>query len=298
MESAKQNKSRMLFIALTLQLMLYLIQELAVNAVYLAFEKSLTAYLAASVISVPFVFLLPLYLYCKLTGYRPFRNDFKKNESSHPQAEFSVKNIWHFIFAAAAVISAVNLLGMLTDTVISLFGKLSAQNLPQGAVPLTLTFIKTVLFAPILEEMLFRGAVIHAFSDRSDKFKILISATLFALMHYDLAALPYAFGAGLVISYFAVTKRSIKYGIALHFVSNLTTFIFSLLTVTIDPALYSTISAITFWILLAVALVGGALLLISSRRSEAECPAGFAEPFPRELILYIAFAAVMSVLNF
>lgn len=296
----EQNRKRSysLSIALALHILLYIIQSFAVNAIYRAFDKSLTAYMAASVLTVPFVFLTPLYLYCKRSGYRPFKNDFSDASACNEQRGSVFKSIIGFIVAASAVVTAVNIFGMLTDAVISLFGEIPSATLPQGAFQFALTFVKTVLLAPLLEEMLFRGAVLHAFADRSDRFKILLSASLFALMHYSLTALPYAFAAGLVISFFAVKNRSVKYGLALHFVSNLMTFIFSLLAAFIEPALYSIVSNAAFWAFFAITLAGGARMLISSRKYNVTAEQAVSSTsLPTELILYIGFAAIMSVLN-
>ncbi|MBE6610564.1 MAG: CPBP family intramembrane metalloprotease [Ruminococcaceae bacterium] len=295
MRNTKQNKSEILLIAFLMQLTLYLAQGLIVTAVS-DFGRLRYEYMLASVLTVPFVFLLPLWFYCRFSGYRPFRNDFENPNSSHPQRRITFKGLCYFVFAAAAVISAVNLAGMLTDSLLTLFGKPAEHELPSGAAQFALTFIKTVIFAPVFEELLFRGAIFHAFSDRSDRFKILLSASLFALMHYDLLALPYAFGAGLAISYFSVTKRSVKYGLVLHLISNLTTFVFSALAATIEPALYGKVSTVTFWILLAIALAGLAQVFVTSRRGASERSAELPEPFPRELIIYMIFAAIWSVL--
>ena len=295
----EQNRKRSysLSIALALHLLLYIIQSFAVNAVYLAFDKSLTAYMAASVLTVPFVFLTPLYLYCKRSDYRPFKNDFSDASASNAWRGYVFKDIIGFIVAASAVVTAVNLFGMLTDAVLSLFGEIPTATLPQGALQFALTFVKTVLLAPLLEEMLFRGAVFHAFADRSDRFKILLSASLFALMHYSLTSLPYAFAAGLVISFFAVKKRSVKYGLALHFVSNLMTFIFSVLAAFIEPALYGIVSNAAFWLFFAITLAGGAQMVLSTKGKSVTEEKRASTALPTEMMVYFAFAAIMSVLN-
>ena len=296
MNSTNKTRQEFLLIALLLQLSLYFLQGVIVSSAS-DFGKLTTVYMVASLITVPFVFLLPLQFYCKFSGYRPFKNEFSDAEMQKNDRP-KLPHAFIFIAAVAGVVTAVNLLGMLTDSVMALFGEVTASTLPQGALQFALTFIKTVIFAPILEETLFRGAIIHAFYDRSDRFKILLSASLFALMHYNLSALPYAFGAGVVISYFAVTKRSIKYGLALHFASNLTTFIFSVLASTIEPALYGIVSGVAFWLFLAIALVGCAQLIINVKRSSAEILTYETKSFPGEMVIYIIFAAFMCILNF
>ena len=297
MSSTKNNRCELLLIALLMQLGLYLVQGIIVGVIS-DHGKQPMAYMIASVITVPFVFLLPLWFYCKYSGYRPFKNDFGVPPEVKLKTQSGLKAIIEFIAGASAVISAVNVLGMLTDSVLSLFTELPPSTLPQNATEFVLIFVKTVLLAPILEQLLFRGAIVHAFNDKSDRFKIIISAVLFALMHYRFTALPYAFGAGIVISFFAVRKKSIKYGLALHLVSNLTTFIFSVLVSELDPRIYSIVSAAAFWFFLAVTLAGGAQLFLSMREKAARNEPKVYEPMPTEIIFYMILAAIFSVLNF
>ena len=298
MYSQKQSRASYLGLVLFLQLLLYFAQSVAVSALYNACGKQAIVYMAASCVTVPFVFLIPLWSYCKKTSYRPFKNEFETAEASCPQTGFSASSVLFFIFAVCAVISAVNVVGLITDALLSLFGAERSSTLPAGVWEFALTFVKTVVFAPILEELLFRGAIVHAFSDRSDRFKILISALLFALMHYSALSLPYTFVAGAVISFFAVKWRSLKYSIALHLCFNLTTFLLSVMAVMLAPDVYSAVSLVLFWVFLAVAAIGGLWLLIKARGRSYEAKPSAVGAIAPELVLYVIFALILSVLNF
>jgi membrane protease YdiL (CAAX protease family) len=237
-------------------------------------------------------------VYCKKTGYRPFKNEFESSEKAFSQSRGNLHSVFVFLFAVCAVVSAVNVVGSLTDVVLSLFGVERASTLPANIGEFALTFVKTVIFAPVLEELLFRGAIIHAFSDRSDRFKIIVSALLFALMHYSILTLPYAFAAGGIISFFAVKQKSLKYSIVLHFCFNLTTFLFSVMAAILASDVYSAVSLVSFCVFLAIAVCGGVRELLIARGKDREVKRGVSGALAPEIMLYIIFAAVVSIINF
>ncbi len=79
--------------------------------------------------------------------------------------------------------------------------------------------------APVVEELLFRGAVLRSFQPFGKRFAIVFSALLFGLFHGNLVQIPFAFLTGLVLGYTAV-EYSIAWAMLLHFINN---GIFSLL---------------------------------------------------------------------
>ena len=79
--------------------------------------------------------------------------------------------------------------------------------------------------APVVEELLFRGAVLRSFQPFGKRFAIVFSALLFGLFHGNLIQIPFAFLTGLVLGYTAV-EYSIVWAMLLHFINN---GIFSLL---------------------------------------------------------------------
>lgn len=86
-----------------------------------------------------------------------------------------------------------------------------------GTVPM---FIYTCFLAPIVEEMVFRGAILNALKPYGRVFAIITSAVLFGFFHGDLDQGLFAFCVGLVLGYLA-SEYSIVWSILLHITNNL-----------------------------------------------------------------------------
>lgn len=82
------------------------------------------------------------------------------------------------------------------------------------------------LFAPFVEEVVFRGAVLRALLPRmkSRWGAIAISAALFSLVHMNPAQMPYAFTAGLLLGWLYSRTGSILPGVAYHWMNNTLVF--------------------------------------------------------------------------
>lgn len=83
-----------------------------------------------------------------------------------------------------------------------------------------LFFIEIGVCAPLCEEMAVRGAVMQPLRKYGDRFAILASATVFAVMHGNLVQAPFAFLAGLALGYVVCVTESIWTGVLLHFANN------------------------------------------------------------------------------
>ena len=81
-------------------------------------------------------------------------------------------------------------------------------------------FLYASVFAPIWEELLFRGYVLRTLQPYGKRFAILGSAFLFGLFHGNLLQTPYALIMGLVLGYVTV-EYSIWGAILLHMFNNL-----------------------------------------------------------------------------
>ena len=82
------------------------------------------------------------------------------------------------------------------------------------------------LFAPFVEETVFRGAVLRTLLPRmkSRWAAIAISAALFSLVHMNPAQMPFAFVAGLMLGWLYSRTGSILPGVAYHWVNNTMVF--------------------------------------------------------------------------
>ncbi len=87
-------------------------------------------------------------------------------------------------------------------------------------------FVTLCLFAPFVEEMVFRGAVLRKLLSTSRKpwAAITVSALLFALIHINPAQMPFAFVAGLFLGWMYWRTGSIVPGVVYHFVNNSVVF--------------------------------------------------------------------------
>jgi len=81
--------------------------------------------------------------------------------------------------------------------------------------------VATVLVAPFVEEMFFRGFLFQGFRQRYNWNKAaILSSVIFALFHLQLVSLIPTFAIGYVLSYVYHKSNSIWPGIILHFLVN------------------------------------------------------------------------------
>ncbi len=81
-------------------------------------------------------------------------------------------------------------------------------------------FLFSVILAPILEELIFRKALIDRAIVLGDKTAILLSGFLFGLFHGNFSQLFYAFGLGCILAYVYIRTGKVKYTISLHMAIN------------------------------------------------------------------------------
>lgn len=295
----KFSKQKALGITLTLQLLIYCVCALLLGAASKKLNGS--AMLVLSCISAALTFAIPCLTYTYFTKTPVFRCITVKKSSNNRTRNLS-KNILTFIIAVSLTVTAVNIVGALTDLVASLFGISHEAAAPTGFVSLLLTFIRSVILAAFFEELLFRGIVLNAFESTRNSRKLIISALLFALMHYNLLSFFYAFVAGAILSYFAIRTGSVVFTMLVHLTQNLTVFIFSVLRVYLEADVFGTASSVSFVIFAAVAVLGTMYLIAFELKSSKKCsdtaPTENHNALPRELIIYIILAAVFTILNF
>lgn len=114
-----------------------------------------------------------------------------------------------------------------------------------------LLFIFEVAVIPaIVEEVAIRGIVMPPLRKYGDRFAIIMSAIIFALMHSNMLQIPFAFVAGLVLGYFAISTKSLWTAIAIHAANNLLSAVSA---VVIDKPV---LSAIYSWGIIALLVAG------------------------------------------
>ncbi len=81
-------------------------------------------------------------------------------------------------------------------------------------------FLYASIVGPIMEELIFRGALLRVFEKFGKKFAIIATAFLFGVFHGNIVQFIFGFLIGLVYAYIAL-EYSLKWTIALHMFNNL-----------------------------------------------------------------------------
>lgn len=124
-------------------------------------------------------------------------------------------------------------------------------------------FIYASFFAPVCEELVYRGYVMRNMQRYGKSFAIIFSAALFGIMHGNIHQILFAFVIGLVLGYTAM-EYSIKWSIALHMINN---FVFGDLMDRVLSIIFPEQAAnIVSWFILLALMFGGIAVLIVKRK--------------------------------
>ncbi|MBQ9990937.1 MAG: CPBP family intramembrane metalloprotease [Lachnospiraceae bacterium] len=138
----------------------------------------------------------------------------KKMPFSHILIAFCLAYAGTFLF---------NLAGSLITVIIGAIKQSPVNNVVQDLVtsinPPTL-FIFVVIFAPVMEELLFRKLVVDRILKYGETMAILFSGLLFGFFHGNLNQFCYAFFLGSFFSFLYIRTRNILYPILLHAMLN------------------------------------------------------------------------------
>ena len=91
-----------------------------------------------------------------------------------------------------------------------------ATNLPE----LCSGLLQIAVLPALVEEFAMRSIVLQPMRRFGDRYAILMSAFVFALMHGNLVQIPFAFVAGLAFGYYVTATGSIWVGVLAHFLNN------------------------------------------------------------------------------
>lgn len=158
------------------------------------------------------IFLLYMIFKSPKTG-----NTLQKEASIVPFRKKSIAPIMIMAFALAIFVSYV--LAFVPEEIMKAYEEASAA-LTEG--PIVLQILSTVILAPIMEEILFRGIVLPRFAKAMPlPIAVIASSLVFGIMHGQLVWIAYATFLGLVMSVIALREKSIKASMLFHIVFNL-----------------------------------------------------------------------------
>jgi len=155
----------------------------------------------------------------------------------------------------AGLILGINAAITLVSLLFSLFSESLGNSTGSDAMELFFRdysgVLYVVLLGPVLEEIIFRGAVLRSLEPFGQNFAIVVSSLLFGLYHLMLFQGVFAFFIGLVLAYCAI-RFSIKWAILLHILNNGFATVLS----------YLGISEVVQYVILAIMLALGLLSLV------------------------------------
>lgn len=166
------------------------------------------------------VSLAPMYLVAMPVCAKMMKRTPKKHlyqSDIKPGRWFMILCICMFIMYAG------NLIGNGVCALISYFSGLDMSMELQDVMfsqPAGMTFLFSVILAPILEELVFRKLLIDRAIVFGDKTAILLSGFLFGIFHGNFHQLFYAFGLGCILAYVYVRTGNVKYTISFHMAVN------------------------------------------------------------------------------
>lgn len=157
----------------------------------------------------------------------------------------SIGDTVKYTLAAMGFAYVFNLLLSFMNINLSMFGfenKASDYGSTSGTAENIIYFIAIAVVPPIIEEFLFRGAILGSLRKHGDALAIVVSAVMFGFAHSNFIQTPVTFLTGLVLAYLTVKTNSLIPAIIVHFVNNGSVVAFSLLSqLKLDEMVYSVI---------------------------------------------------------
>ena len=93
-------------------------------------------------------------------------------------------------------------------------------SLSQGGINTVILLLYILVFAPVAEELLFRGMLMKSAGSADARFAVIFSSLMFALYHGNIMQFIYTFILGLLMSYIDIMTGSLIPSIIVHIANN------------------------------------------------------------------------------
>lgn len=122
-------------------------------------------------------------------------------------------------------------------------------------------FLYAGVFAPIAEEIIFRGLVLRVLQPCGKRYAILLSAFLFGIFHGNVVQSPFAFVVGIVLGYTAL-EYNIGWAMLLHMINNL---VLADMLTRLTSSLPTAVSDGIFYLLIWVCFIAAVVIAVINR---------------------------------
>lgn len=139
------------------------------------------------------------------------------------------------------------------------------MSMPQGIAPNILYFISIAILPAILEEAMFRGAILQSLRRFGDGFALVVSAILFGIAHGNFIQAPYSIVFGLVVGYFTLYTGSLIPGMIAHLFNNGLSVIMEWISTDLTRKQYDTLNYGYILVFLLAGIIGLFYLKIKNK---------------------------------
>lgn len=165
--------------------------------------------------------MLPMHLIAMPLSYLIYRF----GTASPPKPKKINLAVWLALLTVTLAVTYIgNFIGIAVNTLIGLITGEPVQNGLQeltGQTPFWANLLFVGILAPILEEIFYRKLVIDRLRRYGDLTAVLVSGTLFGLLHGNFSQFFYAAMGGILFGYIYLYTGKLRYTIALHMTVNL-----------------------------------------------------------------------------
>ncbi|MFY9198760.1 MAG: type II CAAX endopeptidase family protein [Acutalibacteraceae bacterium] len=135
-----------------------------------------------------------------------------------------------------------------------------------GTALFLMYIIRGALVPALVEEFALRGVVMQPLRKYGDKFAILISSLIFAVMHGNMIQAPFAFILGCAMGYLVIITDTLWTGVAIHFFNNSFSIVMSTIASKLDYEVYFKVFSLSSAVILTIGGLATAIFL--SRRKK------------------------------
>ncbi len=132
--------------------------------------------------------------------------------------------------------------------------------MPEGVMGFVISVISVAVAPALLEEFLFRGAIMGTLLKFGKGFAIFTSALLFGLIHGNLVQIPFAFMVGIILGVLTIRTGSIWTAVIVHFLNNFISVCLDYLSKGLPEDVVGGISLIIMAVMILLGLLGFFLL--------------------------------------
>ncbi|HEX3038855.1 MAG TPA: CPBP family intramembrane glutamic endopeptidase, partial [Caproiciproducens sp.] len=171
------------------------------------------------------------------------------------------------VFFGAAVCMLANIPANFVDEVQDFFGFQTNLEMPltNDLSVLILYGIMVAVIPPIVEELLFRGMVLHGLRRYGDGFAVVVSSILFGLYHGNFVQIVFAFFSGIAMALVVVKTGSLWASVLVHFINNAVAFAIELLRRFVGNQVASTADFIIMAALIVLGMLSLIFLIVKDR---------------------------------